>query len=218
MARVTLTALRKNPKLLEASRDSLAGALLVASQLGLEPDGKMGALVPYKGEIQFIPMYQGLIKLAYNSEQVADISAYNVYSNEKWKLQPYTNPPYIHDMLPPSRRGDYVGSYCVFKIKGSDSCHVEWMWAEEVNKIKAKAMEKKSNSPWMTDEDEMRRKTVVRRALKYAPMSSEALQAVDLADRQEFEPIDVTPINTQSTADKARAVLGAKEEVHAEST
>ena len=70
MLRVALTAVTRTPKLAECDLASIAHALLTASQLGLEVDGRNGHLVPYnnKGKMtcQFIPGYQGLIQLSYN--------------------------------------------------------------------------------------------------------------------------------------------------------
>lgn len=206
MARVALTALRRNPKLLEASTQSLAGALLTAAALGLEPDGKMGALVPYKGEIQFIAMYQGLIQLAYRSEQIADISAQNVYSMEK-----FSETPFSHKRLPPEERGAWIGTYGMFWIKGSDRPHVEFMWAADVNGIRNRAKARDSG-PWTTDAEEMQRKTAVRRVLKYAPMSVETLRALDVADNQKFDFVDVAASPRAATADRAKAILGVAAE------
>ncbi len=49
MARIALTSLRVNPKLMSCTRESFYGSLMAASQLGLEP-GINGQcyLIPYK--------------------------------------------------------------------------------------------------------------------------------------------------------------------------
>jgi recombination protein RecT len=47
----------------------------------------------------------------------------------------------------------------------------------------SKTKEGKIVGPWATDQDEMWRKTVVRRASKYMPLSTEAQRAV-MADNQ----------------------------------
>ena len=42
--RIALTCIRQNPKLAECSRESLLGALMTSSQLGLEPGGVLDRL------------------------------------------------------------------------------------------------------------------------------------------------------------------------------
>ena len=48
--RISIAALRKNPKLAECDKGSFMGALLLAAQLGLEPNSPTGHcyLIPYK--------------------------------------------------------------------------------------------------------------------------------------------------------------------------
>src|SRR6185295_7827853 len=69
MAMIAFTAMRQNPELMKCSRESIIGSIMTASILGLEPSGPLGhgALIPYKGECQFQPMYQGLLDLARRS-------------------------------------------------------------------------------------------------------------------------------------------------------
>src|SRR2546427_642740 len=58
--RTVLTELRRTPKLLDCSPESLLGAMMLAAQLGLEP-GPLGLvyLVPFKGQVEFIIGYRG---------------------------------------------------------------------------------------------------------------------------------------------------------------
>src|SRR4249919_1917764 len=57
MLRTTMTAIQRNPKLLECTQVSLLAAIMQGAQLGLETDGVLGEahLVPYKKVVQFIP-------------------------------------------------------------------------------------------------------------------------------------------------------------------
>jgi len=55
MARVALTAIRQNPKLQQADPMSLIASVMVAAQLGLEPNTPLGHcyIIPYKTQAQF---------------------------------------------------------------------------------------------------------------------------------------------------------------------
>src|SRR4051812_13911554 len=74
MIRVALTAIKSNPTLMKCDALSVAACIVQASILGLEPVSFLGEayLIPFKNKdgsysCQFIPGYQGLIKLARNS-------------------------------------------------------------------------------------------------------------------------------------------------------
>src|SRR5436190_12140398 len=69
MAMIAFTAMRRTPKLMLCTKESIIGAIMTAAMLGLEPSGPLGhgALIPYGTECQFQPMYQGLLDLARRS-------------------------------------------------------------------------------------------------------------------------------------------------------
>ena len=57
---IAYTAIRKTPKLLECSKDSLLGSVMDAARLGLEINvAGQGFLVPYKGTATFVPGWRG---------------------------------------------------------------------------------------------------------------------------------------------------------------
>ena len=59
------------------------------------------------------------------------------------------------------------------------------MTVEDVNKIKTRS--KAGNSgPWVTDYDEMAKKTVFKRLSKWLPLSPEEAQVIQKIDDQEF--------------------------------
>ena len=93
LARIALTEIRKNPKLLECSRESLLGAVMTAAQLGLEP-GVLGHayLIPYWNnktksyEVQFQIGYKGLLDVVRRSGEITSISAHCVYENDEFEF------------------------------------------------------------------------------------------------------------------------------------
>ena len=52
-AKIALTAINKNPKLLDCTRESLMLAMLQSAALGLEPNGRDAHLIPYGNQCQF---------------------------------------------------------------------------------------------------------------------------------------------------------------------
>jgi recombination protein RecT len=214
VARITISNMLRNPKLMSCTQQSVLQAVMTACALGLEPDGVSGQayLVPYKDVCTLVPGYRGLIQLAYRSGEVLSIQALNVYANEKFERHVGAVPPIVHAPKSPDSRGEYVGSYAVATIKGG-GCVAEFMWAQEIEAIRQRS-KAKDNGPWVTDTDEMRRKTVVRRLFKYIPSSPTMRQAVAMedefeADRSTFVDMTDAPAPTTKAA-KLTADVRAK--------
>lgn len=182
--RMVLSAISVNPKLASCTPNSFLGAMMSAAQLGLEPNTPLGQayILPYsnKGtlEAQFQIGYKGLIDLAYRSGEVEVVQAHIVYENDTFEceygLEPkLTHKPADHD------RGNPVKVYAVFKTK-SGGYGFEVMSMEDV-RIHAEKYSKaygSSFSPWKTNFEEMAKKTVLKKVLKYAPLKSDFVKAV----------------------------------------
>jgi len=206
--RVAMTSIQRTPKLLDCDPKSLIGAIIQSAQLGLEPDGVLGHayLIPYGNTVQFIPGYKGLIDLARRSGQVVSIGSHVVYSNEKFALKFGFDETLEHEPLPPSKRGDRKGVYAVARLKDG-SVHFEWLWSEEVEAVKAQSLKKmkRPSGPWIDNEDEMWRKTSIRRLAKYLPLSVEFAKAAavdELADagistQELFDDIEAVPVQQE---------------------
>jgi recombination protein RecT len=83
LARIAVTEIRRTPKLLTCTRESLLGAIMQAAQLGLEP-GVLGEcwLIPYKTEATFVIGYRGLVQLAWRSGQIESVHAHAVFDGD----------------------------------------------------------------------------------------------------------------------------------------
>lgn len=187
LLRVAMTTIRHNRKLLECSLESLLASVMGCAQLGLEPEPALGQayLVPYWNEkkhcleAQLIPGYRGYITLARRSGEVQTVSAQVVYSNDCFKIK-YGLDEVLDHVPADGDRGEAKGAYVVFKYKdGSHS--FDYMTIADIDKIKerSKSRNKKGElvGPWITDEDEMRKKTVIRRHIKLVPLSVEMATA-----------------------------------------
>jgi recombination protein RecT len=206
VARIALTTLRKNPKLLECDPSSFLGAVMQASQLGFELDDNLGLayLVPFYNkkrgvkEVQLILGYRGLIELARRSGKLRSISARIVYENEPFLIEYGLLENLKHTPLPPSKRGDNIkGVYAVGTMSDSSTVF-DFLWAEELEDIKKAALAKSekfssSSSPWSTHEEEMMKKTVIRKMMKYLSLSPEVTKAAIIDEYGE------AGINTKDT-------------------
>lgn len=187
MARLSLGELRLNDKLREAAQknpESFVSAVMLASQSGLEIGGAKGHgyLVPYKGEVTFMPGYRGLIDLARRTGQVTSIGVHVVYEEDEFEMELGLEERVIHK---PNLDGDRGKPRLVYGVARftDGSHHFDWMPMQDVDRIMKGSQSKGDWGPWKDHKPEMIRKTMIRRLTKYLPMSSDRLEkAVDASD------------------------------------
>jgi len=193
MARIALTTIRTTPKLLECNVSSLLGAVMQAAQLGLEP-GLIGHcyIIPYGKEAQFIIGYKGMIDLARRSGNIESIYAHCVYEADEFDYELGLHPKLNHKPAT-GRRGEMKYVYAVAHFKDG-GYQFEVMDKEEIEKRRSRSKAAK-NGPWVTDYEEMAKKTVIRHMWKYLPISVEIQQqaAQDEVVRKDLvsEPVSV---------------------------
>lgn len=194
---MVIAAVGSNPKLLECDRASLLKACIQASELGLSLNPTLGEgdiLQVYDSRTktynaQFRPRYMGLMKLARQSGMIAKIEAEIVRENDEFLIQKGDDSRLEH-RIKLGNRGEKIGVYCVWTLKDGTK-QFEVMDREQILAIRDRSSAKDKQTgrivgPWATDEDEMWRKTVVRRASKYMPRSTDAfVNAVTLDNLHE---------------------------------
>ena len=182
--RMVLTAMSTNPQLQQCTPNSFLGAMMQAAQLGVEPNTPLGQayLIPYRNhgtmEAQFQLGYKGLIDLAYRSGEITDISAHEVYENDTFEYELGLTPKLKH--IPAlTNRGNVILYYAVYHTKNG-GYGFEVMSAEDIQNHRNKFSKAagKGFSPWSSNFDEMAKKTVIKKLLKYAPIKTEFVRAI----------------------------------------
>ncbi len=182
--RMVLSAVSANPKLGTCEQKSFLGAMMQAAQLGLEPNTPLGQayIIPYKEKgipkAQFQIGYKGLIDLAYRSGQVSIIDAQVVYANDDFEYELGLEPKLKHKPVL-TNRGKPILYYAMFKTK--DGGYGFQVMSYEDCLEHAKKYSKTYGddfSPWKSNFDEMAKKTVLKKALKYAPLKSDFLRGL----------------------------------------
>lgn len=184
MCKIALAATSRQPELLVCTADSIIKTILVAAELGLEPNTPLGLsyIVPFRDktsgrtEATLIPGYKGLIRLGYQSGELEFWRAIVIHEKDEWKLRLGDRPRLHH--IPYSGGEDPgvpVGFYSLVKFKGKDGGYdFEFMTTPEIERIRR--MSKAANSPaWTGSYEEMGKKTVMRRHAKRLPLSSDRL-------------------------------------------
>jgi recombination protein RecT len=183
-SRIVLSAISSNPKLASCTPSSFLGAMMSSAQLGLEVNTPLGQayILPFQNkgvlEAQFQLGYKGLIDLAYRSGEVELVQAHIVYANDKFECE-YGLEPKLTHVPADSDRGEAIKVYAMFKTK-SGGYGFEVMSMDDVKRHAQKYSKSfgSSYSPWATSFEEMAKKTVLKKCLKYAPLKSDFVRAV----------------------------------------
>lgn len=197
---------------------SVQNALRNASAIGisLNPANKHAYLVPRKSQtgmaICLDISYMGLMHLAQSTGSIEWGQAKLVYQADTYINQGIDKAP-KHEYHSFSNRGEVVGAYCT--VKTSTGAYLtEEMSIQQIHDVRARSeaftggkQGKPPSGPWITDYEEMCRKTVVKRASKYWPKVDRLNQAIDYLNTDGGEGIsndqpvkDVTPISLESEA------------------
>lgn len=221
-ARVALSCIKKNDKLLDAvqtkeGRMSLAENFMKCAELGIEPDGRRAYLIPYKDNktkeytINLIIDYKGIAELAMRSGYISNIHADKVCENDDFVYNVGTIEKHTIDFK--KERGEAYAYYAIVTFKdGSKKCEV--MSKDEIDKIKKRSSawgswEKYGKTcPWNTDYDEMAKKTVFKRLAKWIPQSPEMQRAIEIDDEDYTRKAQVIddPISSLSPEDRYSSV------------
>lgn len=182
--RIVLSAISVNKQLAQCTPESFLAAMMTSAQLGLEVNTPLGQayVLPYRNkgvlEAQFQIGYKGLIDLAYRSGEVEVIQAHVVYANDTFQYS-YGLEPELEHKPAIGDKGDPFAVYAMFKTK-SGGYGFEVMSMDDIRQHAAKYSKSygSSYSPWKTNFEEMAKKTVLKRVLKYAPLKSDFVRAV----------------------------------------
>lgn len=186
--RICMTALTQNTQLASCTPASFIGAVLNAAQLGLEPNTPLGQayLIPYAGKCTFQLGYRGMIELARRSGQIALIKAHEVYENDEFDYELGLDPKLRH-IPAKGDRGKVVSYYAFYKTKDGDF-DFEVATRQEMEEHRRK-YSKARNSPWVSEFDAMAKKTLIKRVLKYAPVSTEVARQIQTDETvKSFDP------------------------------
>ena len=187
MIQVASLLMYRNPALAECDPTSLLSSVVQASSLGLDISPSMGEayLIPRWNskarinEVQFQPGYRGLVKLARQAGKIGYIQAEIV--REKDVFRAYRDPDWkiVHEPYFGKDGGEVTHYYAIAKLAGGEY-QLCVLAKDEVDDIRRRSQSANSG-PWVTDYNEMAKKTVLRRLCKGLPTSADPAAADALA-------------------------------------
>ena len=183
ITQIAITSISRSPQLLACTPPSILKAVMDIVQCGLEPGGPRGHayIVPYGKEATAIIGYKGYIDMVMRSGLMRAPPIVNlVYEADTFSLDLGSGKPPKHTIdirKSQTERGEILGGYCVAQFKDGGA-HVEWMGIDDIRKVMNRS--RAGPGPWKTDFEQMARKTVIRRAKNYWPLSSEMSRAAEI--------------------------------------
>ena len=166
--RAIMTAVALNPDLLGCSWQTLWTGCMRACRDGLLPDGIEGALVPYKGQITWIPMYQGQVSKFRKSGQFKWIKADVVRAGEPFEHWVDENGEHFKH-VPGDKFEAPIEKVYAMAITKDQGVFITVMTLAEANKAREMSKASREDAPWKKWPEEMYKKTALRRLSKLLP-------------------------------------------------
>lgn len=178
---------------------STRSAIMNVAAIGitLNPAQKLAYLVPRKGAICLDISYIGLMHIAQQAGAIKWGQAFIVRKNDQFRREGVDKPP-VHiyqDFDTEEQRGDVVGAYVVVKTEDGDylthTMRIANIFSIRDRSEAWKSYKSKGTScPWVTDEEQMILKTVVKQATKYWPRRERLDAAIDHVNTEGEEGIN----------------------------
>ena len=195
---VSVSAVKREPALLDCTPRSLFGEITKAASDGLLPDGREGVIQSYSTKVKYrkdgkdlerwektavwMPMTHGMRKRANELESIL-VDAQVVYKGDEFLWIQGDHPEINHKPAQlGTPRGDGIGAYAIFKDKDR-ILHREVMDCEQIEKVRAKSKQP-NGMLWKEFWEEAWRKTVIRRGFKTVPVGASLDQVVQREDEQ----------------------------------
>lgn len=200
---------RDADKLAKADRKSFYLAVQKAASDGLLLDGREATLVvfntkqsdgTYKSEAQYLPMVQGLIKLARNSGEISTIESAVVYEKDSFNyvMGMDKSPRHEADWFADTR-GQPKGVWAVITLTNGEKV-VSILPSSKVMRVAAKSKNSFQYDPTKGDAwEEWWKKTAIKNALKLAPRTTDLDRAIREEEEAEFVHEQATQAMEQPT-------------------
>lgn len=199
-------------KIAMSARQSVVNAVtnIAAIGISLNPAKKQAYLVPRDGRICLDISYMGLLDLAIASGSIRWGQAELVHQSDTFILNGVDKQP-THQRQPFSPdRGPIVGVYVVVKTAEGDFLTTT-MSIADVHAIRDRSsawkawVAKQKKCPWVTDEGEMVKKTVIKRAYKTWPKTDRLDTAVHYLNTEGGEGLEDIQHAAAATAEPKKS-------------
>lgn len=228
-ANFTSDLLASNSYLLQCAKSDPQALVAAVKNVGLtglslNPELRLGYLVPFKGKIKFMSSYMGKIDILIRTGVVRSIQAELVYEKDQFVYRKGVNATLEHtpDIFAEDR-GKLKGGYYI-AVLANGQIQYDVMPEKRIQEIKGRSEAVKSGktSPWDTDFEEMAKKSIINWAFKSLPktgISDDMLKVIESDndyEREDFEEWKKSQEQAKVDTFKDDAKFTDFEEVHNE--
>lgn len=197
-AKLTILYFTQKEALANCDVESIAQSVLQIAQWGLEL-GTTAHIVPRKGKACAQKDWKGEVLLARESGAINSCRPVIIRDCDDFEVQQGLAPVIKHVVDWKNTKAKPVGAYAVVHLPSGD-VDFEVMSTEQIEKVRARSSSS-DKGPWVSDWEEMAKKTVVRRLLKRYQASNEADDEDEPAIPQgHVEPVGQRVIPTPADA------------------
>ena len=164
--RTAKTYVKRNPKLLNCTDDSLWAGLMESARVGLVPDGYESALIPYGRECSFLPMVHGITKKIYQHIRDVVLIADVVRKDDEFKK--WTDDAGVHILHRINHHkidSPVIGAFAMLTCKRGR--FAEYVPEKDIENARKKGA--KGSPAWRDWYDEMAKKVAIKRMAKRLP-------------------------------------------------
>jgi recombination protein RecT len=157
-----------------------------AAEMGLAVDGKLGHVVPYKSQWVFQPDYKGIVAVARRNGIIRFVEPGIVNEGDIFSYGIRNGVGYLdHTPKMGNTRPMCIAAYAILHLPAGLR-HYEVMDFPALERIRMRSPAgAKGVGPWASDPDEMRKKTVIKRALKLYCDDPSIARMLDIDDQIE---------------------------------
>lgn len=177
--------LKKDTKLGKCEPKSLIEAFRHACYDGLVFGTNRCYLIPYGNVATYQRSYLGIIDLVRRSGAIKKIGAGVVYQNDEFDIVRGSEDRLIHvPSKSDAERGDMVGAYMYAHT--AQGLVTEYMTISDLEAVRKKS-KMANGGAWKEHYEEMCKKVVLRRGLKYLPLEADLLASLQEEDEREYQ-------------------------------
>ena len=191
----TVALVQESEQLSRMPQAKLVPALLKGAYLGLDFFNKECYAVPYGQQVQFMPSYTGMVKLAkrFSKRPLTDIYAHVVRDGDEFETGMDGGGEYVRFRPKPFNEGAIVGAFAVAQY-ADGGIKVETMSKGQLDAVK-RMSKAQSGTAWKFFPDEMYRKSVIRRLCKGIDLDMENVEQARIMQDEDAQEVEVSEVD-----------------------
>ena len=181
----TVALVQSSEELSRMPQAKLVPALMKGAYLGLDFFNKECYAVPYGQQVQFIPSYTGMVKLAkrFSKRPLTDIYGHIVRDGDEFETGMEDGREYVRFKPKPFNDGPIIGAFAVAQF-ADGGIKVEVMSKAQLDAVK-RMSKAQSGTAWKFFSDEMYKKSVIRRLCKGIDLDMENVEQARIMQAEE---------------------------------